>query len=170
MSTTLSTRFACGHVQRSSTTIGTEREKGLKGLIRRMSSKKLPQPVTADSAQFCSVCRNEPHPPPLRSHPIARAPKPEEVDEDDINPYANEFAQVPKYGAHDFTRKHPDDIDENTHREAIPITPSRAPSEPQNHPETNSSLSDPEISPKFADRQSILGKIERAIRKKSKKE
>ncbi|ESZ93735.1 hypothetical protein SBOR_5872 [Sclerotinia borealis F-4128] len=102
MSTILFTTFACGHEERSSTRIGTERGTGLGGMIRRINSKKSTGPVRADSALFCSACRKnstphmpslrrsnstnshksfrgadegeplEDHPHPLRSHPIIR--------------------------------------------------------------------------------------------------
>ncbi|QSZ32669.1 hypothetical protein DSL72_002248 [Monilinia vaccinii-corymbosi] len=165
MSTTLLTKFACGHEESSSTRIGTEREPGLGGIIRRMGSKKRPGVVTADSAQLCSECRKDPpstqgviksgkptkshissretdkkepregHTHPLRPNLISRLSESQEL-EDDANPYANNFAVVPQYGAHDFTRRYPDDgVKEVPYtREPIPnsfSTPIRTGSSPE---------------------------------------
>ncbi|THV53821.1 hypothetical protein BGAL_0041g00300 [Botrytis galanthina] len=127
MSTTLLTTFACGHEERSATRIGEEQEPGVMGIIRRMSCKNQSGAVTADSALLCTTCREKPHPEPLKSHPIIiiHPREPRKLDKYDVNPYANEFAELPKYGAHDFTRKNPDDIDRKVcRRPLVPITSS----------------------------------------------
>ncbi|KAF7859729.1 hypothetical protein EAF04_008808 [Stromatinia cepivora] len=195
MSTTLLTTFACGHEETSSTCIGTERGPGLKGLIRKLSYKSPPKSVKADSAVLCSTCRKGSpslppvlkrgesaksqksiqgivegeHPDPLRCHPVIPAPERQELDEDYVDPYLNEFAELLKYGAHDFTRKHPDDVDEAFHhRETIPITPLLRPTEPRSHPETDCSLPAPVFPLKVAGQPNKVGRIVRAIEKKSK--
>lgn len=111
MTATLLTTYACGHEERSATRIGAQQEPGVMGIIRRISCKNQSRPVIADSALLCKTCREKPHPNPLRSHPviIIRSREPKKFDEYDASPYANEFAELPKYGAHDFTRKHPND-------------------------------------------------------------
>ncbi|KAF7890539.1 hypothetical protein EAF00_008854 [Botryotinia globosa] len=127
MSTTLLTTYACGHEERSATRIGEEQEPGVMGIIRRMSCKSASGAVIADSALLCTTCREKPHPEPLRSHPviIIKPREPSQLDRDDVNPYANEFAEVPKYGAHDFTRKSPDDVDRKVcRRPLVPISSS----------------------------------------------
>ncbi|TGO52690.1 hypothetical protein BOTNAR_0317g00150 [Botryotinia narcissicola] len=115
MSSTLLTTYSCGHEERSATRIGEEQQPGVMGIIRRMSSKSPSGAVIADSALLCTTCREKPHPEPLRSHPviIIRPQEPRQLDRDDVNPYANEFPDLQRYGAHDFTRKRPDDVDRN---------------------------------------------------------
>ncbi|TGO42053.1 hypothetical protein BHYA_0013g00570 [Botrytis hyacinthi] len=127
MSTTLLTTYACGHEERSATRIGEEQEPGVMGIIRRMSCKNPSGAVIADSALLCTTCREKPHPEPLRSHPviIIQAREPRQLDRDEEYPYANQFAELPKYGAHDFTRKSPDDVDRNVcRRPLVPISSS----------------------------------------------
>ncbi|KAF7934186.1 uncharacterized protein EAE97_008546 [Botrytis byssoidea] len=124
MSTTLLTTFACGHEERSATRIGEEQEPGVMGIIRRMSCKSPSGAVIANSALLCTTCREKPHPEPLRSHPVViiNPREPRQPDGGDVNPYANELAELPKYGAHDFTRKSPDDVDRKVcRRPLVPI-------------------------------------------------
>ncbi|KAJ8061676.1 hypothetical protein OCU04_009477 [Sclerotinia nivalis] len=199
MSTTLCTTFACGHEETSSTRIGTERAPGLKGMIRKLSCKSPPKSMKADSAALCSTCRKgtpslppvlkqgksaesqksiqgidekehvEVVPDPLRCHPVVPVPEREVLDEDYVDPYLNEFAELLKYGAHDFTRKHPDDVDEELHhREAIPISPLLTPTEPRSRPETECLLPAPLLPLEVAGQPSKVGRIVRATEKKSK--
>ncbi|KAF7876939.1 uncharacterized protein EAF02_008159 [Botrytis sinoallii] len=127
MSTTLLTTYACGHEERSATRIGEEQEPGVMGIIRRMSCKSKSAAVIADSTLLCKTCREKPHPEPLRSHPviIIHPREPRRLTMMGVNPYANEFAELPKYGAHDFTRKNPDDLDRKPcRRPLVPIASS----------------------------------------------
>lgn len=143
--------YACGHEESSSTRIGTEREPVLMGILQKLCNKKPPGFLNADSAQLCSSCRKgltaipavskrgnstkshrlsrektdkkdlNGHPDPLRFHPISSMPEPQELEEDDATLCTNKFAEIPKYGAHNFTRKHPDDVIEmHYNHEEIP--------------------------------------------------
>ncbi|TGO57590.1 hypothetical protein BCON_0064g00270 [Botryotinia convoluta] len=74
MTTTLLTTYACGHEECSATRIGEEQEPGLMAIIRRMSCKNQSGAVIAESALLCTICREKPHPEPLRSHPKTLPP------------------------------------------------------------------------------------------------
>ncbi|APA13586.1 predicted protein [Sclerotinia sclerotiorum 1980 UF-70] len=149
MSPTLSTTFACGHVETTSTRIGTERVPGFKGIIRNLSCGSSPRFVQADSAALCSSCRKgspslpplytrgksvkfeksvqyidekereEVDPDPLRRHPIITDTESEELDDICVDPFANKFAELFKNGAYDFTRKHRDDVDEGLYHREV---------------------------------------------------
>ncbi|CAD6452120.1 a1774a79-5d15-4042-bb9f-32f096a45374 [Sclerotinia trifoliorum] len=129
-------------------------------------SVKFEKPTTQGKDE---KARGELDPDPLRCHPVILAPEREELGEDYADPYLNEFAELLRYGAHNFTRKHPDDVNEGLyHREAMPITPLLSPSEPQSFLETEFFLPASMLPFEVASQPSEVGSIGRAIEKKSK--